>query len=66
MTAIVLVDYTAMAGVIGGGGLGDLAIRFGYQRFQTDVMVVTVALLVLLVQGLQMTGDRLVSHYSRR
>jgi len=66
VTAIVLVDYTAMAGVIGGGGLGDLAIRFGYQRFQTDVMVVTVALLVLLVQGLQMTGDRLVSHYSRR
>jgi D-methionine transport system permease protein len=47
-------------------GLGDLAIRFGYQRFQTDVMVVTVALLVLLVQGLQMTGDRLVSHCSRR
>ena len=66
VTAIVLVDCTAMAGVIGGGGLGDLAIRFGYQRFQTDVMVVTVALLVLLVQGLQVSGDRLVLHYSRR
>lgn len=66
VTAIVLVDYTAMAGVIGGGGLGDLAIRFGYQRFQTDVMVVTVALLVLLVQGLQISGDRLVLRYSRR
>lgn len=66
VTAIVLVDYTAMAGVIGGGGLGDLAIRFGYQRFQTDVMVVTVALLVLLVQALQMSGDRLVLHYTRR
>jgi D-methionine transport system permease protein len=52
VTAIVLVDYTAMAGVIGGGGLGDLAIRFGYQRFQTDVMVVTVLLLILLVQVL--------------
>ncbi|AYF87809.1 methionine ABC transporter permease [Pseudomonas sp. JS3066] len=66
VTAIVLVDYTAMAGVIGGGGLGDLAIRFGYQRFQTDVMVVTVALLVLLVQALQTSGDRLVIRYSRR
>ncbi|NIE75132.1 ABC transporter permease [Pantoea sp. Tr-811] len=66
VTAIVLVDYTAMAGVIGGGGLGDLAIRFGYQRFQTDVMVVTVLLLIVLVQALQMTGDRLVKHYTRR
>ena len=54
VTAIVLVDYTSMAGVIGGGGLGDLAIRFGYQRFQTDVMVVTVLLLIVLVQALQM------------
>ncbi|PZP82312.1 MAG: metal ABC transporter permease [Stenotrophomonas maltophilia] len=66
VTAIVLVDYTAMAGVIGGGGLGDLAIRFGYQRFQTDVMVVTVLLLILLVQLLQMSGDRLVRHFTRR
>jgi D-methionine transport system permease protein len=66
VTAIVLVDYTAMAGVIGGGGLGDLAIRYGYQRFQTDVMVVTVVLLLVLVQALQMTGDRLVARYSRR
>ncbi|MGE8153027.1 methionine ABC transporter permease [Pseudomonas vancouverensis] len=66
VTAIVLVDYTAMAGVVGGGGLGDLAIRFGYQRFQTDVMVVTVLLLILLVQALQMSGDRLVRHFTRR
>ncbi|MBI6939747.1 ABC transporter permease [Pseudomonas putida] len=66
VTAIVLVDYTAMAGVIGGGGLGDLAIRFGYQRFQTDVMVVTVLLLIVLVQALQMGGDRLVRHFTRR
>ncbi|AXM94411.1 methionine ABC transporter permease [Pseudomonas plecoglossicida] len=66
VTAIVLVDYTAMAGVIGGGGLGDLAIRFGYQRFQTDVMVVTVLLLMVLVQALQMGGDRLVRHFTRR
>ncbi len=66
VTAIALVSYTAMAGVVGAGGLGDLAIRYGYQRFQTDVMIVTVALLVVLVQLLQMLGDRLVRHFSRR
>lgn len=66
VTAIALVSYTAMAGVIGGGGLGDLAIRFGYQRFQTNVMVVTVVFLLILVQVLQMVGDRLVVKFSRR
>ena len=66
VTAIALVSYTAMAGVVGAGGLGDLAIRFGYQRFQTDVMVVTVVLLLLLVQILQMIGDRLVAKVSHR
>lgn len=66
VTAITLVSYAAMSGVIGGGGLGDLAIRFGYQRFQTDVMVVTVILLLILVQILQMMGDRLVTHFSRK
>ncbi len=66
VTAIALVSYTAMAGVVGAGGLGDLAIRFGYQRFQTDVMVVTVVLLLLLVQILQMIGDRLVARFSHR
>lgn len=66
VTAIALVSYTAMAGVVGAGGLGDLAIRFGYQRFQTDVMVVTVLLLLVLVQGLQWAGDRLVIKLSRR
>lgn len=66
VTAITLVSYTAMAGVVGAGGLGDLAIRYGYQRFQTDVMVVTVVLLLVLVQILQSLGDRLVVHYSRK
>jgi D-methionine transport system permease protein len=66
VTAVALVSYTAMAGVVGAGGLGDLAVRFGYQRFQTDVMVVTVALLLVLVQILQTVGDRLVAHFSRR
>lgn len=66
VTAIALVSYTAMAGVVGAGGLGDLAIRFGYQRFQTDVMVVTVVLLLVLVQILQMIGDALVARVSHR
>jgi D-methionine transport system permease protein len=66
VTAIALVSYTAMAGVVGAGGLGDLAVRFGYQRFQTDVMVVTVVLLLVLVQILQMIGDRVVAAVSHR
>ncbi len=66
VTAITLVAYTAMSGVIGGGGLGDLAVRFGYQRFRSDVMAVTVILLLVLVQLLQMAGDRLVHHFSRK
>ncbi len=66
VTAITLISYTAMAGVVGGGGLGDLAIRYGYQRFQSDVMVITVLLLLALVQLLQSLGDRLVLHFSRR
>ena len=66
ITAITLMSYAAMSGVIGGGGLGDLAIRFGYQRFQTEVMIVTVAILVVLVQLLQFFGDRLVRHFTRK
>ncbi|AAK24635.1 methionine ABC transporter permease [Caulobacter vibrioides] len=66
VTAVALVSYTAMAGVVGAGGLGDLAIRFGYQRFQTDVMVVTVVLMLVLVQVLQMIGDAVVRKVSRR
>ncbi|MDR8017185.1 methionine ABC transporter permease [Ectopseudomonas guguanensis] len=66
VTAITLVSYTAMSGLIGGGGLGDLAVRYGYQRYQPDVMAVTVVLLLVLVQVLQMVGDRLVIHFSRK
>ncbi|MFN3580914.1 MAG: methionine ABC transporter permease [Pseudomonas sp.] len=66
VTAITLVSYTAMSGLIGGGGLGDLAVRYGYQRYQPDVMVVTVVLLLVLVQVLQSIGDRLVVHFSRK
>jgi D-methionine transport system permease protein len=66
VTAITLVSYTAMSGLIGGGGLGDLAVRYGSQRYQPDVMAVTVILLLILVQVLQMVGDRLVVHFSRK
>lgn len=65
VTAITLVSYAAMSGVIGGGGLGDLAIRFGYQRFQPNVMFITVALLLVLVQLLQTFGDRFVHRFTR-
>lgn len=66
VTTIALVSYAAMSGVIGGGGLGDLALRFGYQRFRTDVMVITVAILVVLVQLLQLLGDRMVLRFTRK
>ena len=64
VTAITLVSYTAMSGLIGGGGLGDLAVRYGYQRYQPDVMAVTVILLLVLVQILQTAGDKLVVRFS--
>lgn len=66
VTGVALVSYSAMAGAIGGGGLGDLAIRYGYQRFEPEVMVVTVLLLVVLVQLLQWAGDRLALGFTRR
>ena len=66
VTAITLVSYTAMSGLIGGGGLGDLAVRYGHQRYPPDVMLVTVVLLLILVQVLQMVGDHLVIRFSRK
>ncbi|WP_045728646.1 methionine ABC transporter permease [Xanthomonas sp. GPE 39] len=66
VTTIALIGFTAMGGAIGSGGLGDLAYRDGYQRSHADVALVTVLLLLVLVQALQMLGDRLVAHYSRR
>lgn len=66
VTTIALVSYAAMSGVIGGGGLGDLALRFGYQRFQTDVMIVTVTILIILVQLIQFLGDKLVARFSHK
>ena len=54
-----LISYSAMAGAIGGGGLGDIAIRYGYQRFQGDVMLATIIILIVLVQVIQSAGDYL-------
>jgi D-methionine transport system permease protein len=66
VTAIALIGYSAMSGVIGGGGLGDLAVRYGYQRFNVPVMVITVAILIVLVQLVQALGDRWVARLSHQ
>jgi D-methionine transport system permease protein len=66
ITVIALIGYSAMAGFVGGGGLGDLAIRFGYQRFETEVMIATVVLLIVLVQLVQMLGDRVARRLSHK
>ncbi|MCD7876719.1 MAG: ABC transporter permease [Cloacibacillus porcorum] len=57
IVAINILGYSAMAGVVGGGGLGDLAIKYGYNRFQTDVMVYSVAILIVIVQVIQYAGN---------
>lgn len=66
LTVVMLIGFSSMAGVIGGGGLGDLAIRYGYQRFDDQVMVGTVVILVAMVQLVQSVGDRLVRRLAHR
>ncbi|PRD42740.1 ABC transporter permease [Phyllobacterium phragmitis] len=66
VTLVTLVGASAMAGAIGAGGLGDLAIRYGYQRFETEIMVAVVAILIVLVSGVQWIGDRLVERLDHR
>jgi D-methionine transport system permease protein len=66
MTLVTLVNYSAMAGTIGGGGLGDVAIRYGYQRFDLKMMFATVLILVILVQLIQYTGNYFVKKYTHR
>ena len=61
LTIINLIGYSAMAGTIGGGGLGDLAIRYGYQRFRSDVMLAAVIVIIVLVELVQFVGNRLSS-----
>ncbi|MEU9834050.1 methionine ABC transporter permease [Streptosporangium sp. NPDC048047] len=66
VTVVALISYSAMAGAIGGGGLGDLAIRYGYQRFETSLMIVTVVVLIVIVQLGQMLGDFAARRLARR
>lgn len=66
LATITLIGYTAMAGTVGGGGLGDIAIRFGYYRYQTDIMLVTIVLLVLIVQIIQSVGNRISKKIDKR
>ncbi|AGF58848.1 MULTISPECIES: methionine ABC transporter permease [Clostridium] len=65
LTIISIVGYSAMAGTIGGGGLGQVAISYGYQRFQTDYMVVTCIVLIIVVQGLQVLGNYFYNKLSK-
>src|SRR5437868_10426763 len=64
--AVSFLSYSAIAGVVGGGGIGDLAIRYGYYRFQTDIMVATVAILIVMVQLIQFTGNRIAKRIDKR
>lgn len=64
--AISFLSYSAVAGVVGGGGIGDLAIRYGYYRFQTDVMVLTVGILVVMVQIIQSAGNTIARRIDKR
>ncbi len=61
-----ILSYSAMAGVVGGGGLGDIAIRYGYNRYQYDIMLMTVILLIILVQVLQMIGMKIAKKTDKR
>ena len=61
-----IISYSAMAGVVGGGGLGDIAIRYGYYRYQTDVMIITVIIIVLIVQMFQLIGNKLANKLDKR
>lgn len=66
LTIVSLIGYSAMVGAVGGGGLGDLGIRYGYQRFMPDVMLAVVVVLIVLVQLVQSAGDRLARHFDKR
>ena len=66
ITVVSLISYSAMAGAVGGGGLGDLGIRYGYQRFQPEIMLVVVVVLIVLVQGFQSLGDALARKLNKR
>ncbi len=63
--SINIVGYTAMAGLVGGGGLGDVALRYGYQRFQNDILIYTIILLIIIVYVIQFVGTRLSNKFNK-
>lgn len=65
LTVINIIGYSAMAGAIGGGGLGDLAIRYGFHRFQTDVLIAAVIVIIVMVQGVQVAGNTTARYLDR-
>jgi D-methionine transport system permease protein len=65
-TVVALIGYSAMAGTVGAGGLGDIAIRYGYQRFETDLMWITVAILAVVISVIQFAGDYAARSLQRR
>ena len=66
LTIITLIGYSAMAGAIGGGGLGDLAIRYGYQRFRSDIMLAAVIVILVMVEVIQLIGTRISAALAKR
>ncbi|MDF7667009.1 ABC transporter permease [Orbaceae bacterium ESL0727] len=65
VTVISLIGYSAMAGIVGGGGIGDLAIRYGYQRYVTEVLIICIVILIIIVQVLQFLGDTFADHLDK-
>ena len=65
VTTISLIGFSSMAGVVGGGGIGDLAIRFGYQRYVTEVLIICIIILIIVVMLIQYLGDKLANHFDR-
>ncbi len=66
VTGILILSYTAMAGVVGAGGLGDIAVRYGFHRNMSELMYLIVIVLIVMVQLMQWVGDKLVQHYTRK
>ena len=66
VTIISMIGYSSMAGTVGGGGIGDLAIRYGYQRYQTDVLIITVIVLVVVVQLIQLIGEKIAVSLTKK
>ena len=65
LTIVSLIGYSAMAGAVGGGGLGDVAVRYGYQRFDVSIMLITIAIMIILVQAIQHVGDKTAKWFAR-